>query len=415
MAQDRSRYWTPDRTYEFVLKIGDIDLTPDLMSVRIITSIDIPYQTFVLQLYLDSAGVVLDQIYGQTPLKLTANLFGTAPSLPSEQIEFELMYLSSDMPVDTSIAQGAIQTQRERDPVTISCVSRAAYTTMNTLVNSVYQGTTIAGVIGDLVNSQAGGKLKMDSQGINTDDIDQMLIPSSTLYKNLQYINRTFGIYNGMSAIYCTHDNYVTIKNLTHKMKKAETFIVYQLPLQQDNTELIKKCNDGKRFYTTQKIYTKYKGNSAFAFMAPELKHIVKPKDRLSYTITTNLESFAQEYGLISKGNKIFFDSRAMPTTKRVSIHKDHTGYETSETFIRSKYARRVASITEMMVNVEKSLKITNLMNVGEAVKIDTGIETTRDFTGLYILKSSDIQFTRTKDWESNAELYLIRTNRTLT
>lgn len=414
MAKDVTSYLSPNRTYEFTLKIGDVDLTPDLMNVRILTSIDIPYQTFILQIYLDSADIILEKIYGQTPLKLTCTLFATSSSIPSERIEFELMYLSSDMPIESTLAINIKNAQKERDPITITCVARKAYTTMNTLVNSVYQGTTISSVINNIVNT-TGASVKLDSQDINSDDIDQILIPSSTLYKNLQYINRTFGIYNGMAAIYCTHDNYVTIKNLTHKIKTGESFIIYQLPLQADNTELIKSCNDGKRFYTTQRLQTSYKGNSAFAYMAPTIKHIVKPKDRLYNVLTTDLETFSKDYGLTSKGNKVFFDSAAMPSS-RVSIQKDHTGYnEKSETFIRAKYSRRVASITEMSVQIEQSLKITNLMNVGEAVKLDTKIEVSRDISGMYILKSSDIQFTRTKDWESVASLYLIRTNRTIT
>jgi len=44
MAQ-KSRYWTPDTTYNIILKVGNIDLTPDLVSLRIITSIDLPRLT----------------------------------------------------------------------------------------------------------------------------------------------------------------------------------------------------------------------------------------------------------------------------------------------------------------------------------------------------------------------------------
>ena len=414
MAEDRSRYWSPSRTYEFVLKIGDIDLTPDLVSLKIYTSIDVPYQTFILQLYLDSADIILQKIYGQTPLKLTSKMFGTAPYIAMETIEFELMYLSSDMPVETTVPVNAAIQQKDREPINITCVSRKAYTTMNTLVNSVYQGQRISSVISNLV-SLTGGRLKIDTQGSNTEVIDQILIPSSTLYKNLEYLNRTFGLYNGMAAIYCTHDNYVTIKNLTSKMKTSNKFIVYQLPLGVDNTKTIDSCNDGKRYYTTQNLQTKYKGNSAFAYMAPIMKHIVKPKDRLYYTITTDLESFCKTYGLISKGNKIFFDSQAIPSSKRVAIHKDHTGYELTSDFINAKYSRRVSSITEMMVHVEASMKILSLMDVGEAVKLDTKTEYSRDFTGLYIMRASNIYFTKGKDWESSADLFLMRTNRTTT
>ncbi len=416
MAQDKSRYWSPNRTYEFELKVGKIDLTPDLYSLTILTSVDLPYQTFLLQVFLDPNDVILQQIYGQTPLKLKSRLYGTAASIVMEEIDFELMYLSSDMPLEVTpmATQSPANMQKDRSAITFTCVARSAYTTMNTLVNSVHQGKKISTVLADMI-SAVGAKLNYDSQGENAEQIDQVLIPPSTLYKNLRYVNRTFGIYDGMAAIYCSHDNTVNIKNLTNKMKKSDQFIIYQLPLDTDNTKTIESCNDGKRFYTTQNMETKYKGNSAFAYLAPRMRYVVKPKDRLFSPLDVDLEPFAQTYGLISKGNKIFYDTKALPSATRVSLHKDHTGYELSETFINANLSRSISTITELSVTVQQSMKILSLMNIGEAVKIDTKIDATRDFTGLYILRASQINFMKVKDWESSADLFLMRTNRSTT
>jgi hypothetical protein len=149
--------------------------------------------------------------------------------------------------------------------------------------------------------------------------------------------------------------------------------------------------------------------------LAPRMRYVVKPKDRLFSPIDVELEPFAQTYGLISKGNKIFYDTKALPTTTRVSLHKDHTGYELSESFINAKLSRNISAITELSVTVQQSMKILSLMNIGEAVKIDTKVETTRDFTGLYILRASQINFMKMKDWESSADLFLMRTNRSTT
>lgn len=413
MANDKSRYWSPSRTYEFEMKIGDHDLTPDLINLVILTSIDLPYQTFILTVLVDPNDFILDEIYGQTPIKLTSTLFGTSPSIPLEQIKFDLMYLSSDLPLEISptIPENVSKIQF---PVTITCVSRTAYTTMNTLVNAVYQAKKISDIIKDLTN-KVGAKIDYDNQGENPNVIDQVLIPPSSFYKNLTYLNRTFGLYNGMAAMYCSHDNIVTIKNLTNKIKTTSEFILYQLASDVDNTELIKSCNDGKRFYTTQKIESKYKGTSVFSYLAPNMKHVVKPSDRLFHTINVNLESLAKNSGLISKGNKLFFDSQAMPSNKRVSVHKDHTGYELTDQFLKAKYARNVSAITEVKVILESTLRILNLMKVGTSLKLDTNIESTMDFTGNYILRASHLYFSRDRDWRSAADLFLMRTNRTIT
>jgi len=413
MAENTSSHWSPSKTYEFELKIGKLDLTPDLYSVSIITSIDVPYQSFILKFFADPNDIILEKIYGQTPLKLTSKLYGTSPAVIMEQIEFELMYLSSDMPLQASVPSPQ-NIQKDRQLITVVCVSRKAFITMNWIVNYVYHNMTIESIINDLI-SKTQATSKVDTQGANKEKIDQILIPSSTLYKNLKYLNRTFGIYDGMVAIFCSHDNKVYVKNLTAKMNSSNKFVIYQLPLGADNTKIIEKCTDGKNFYTRKNITTSYKGNSAFAFMAPNIKHIVKPKDRLFYTIDTNLEALSKEYGLISKGNKMFFDQAAMPISSRVSIHKDHTGYELSESFIRAKYARRVSAITEISVEIENSMRLLNLMEVGEAIKLDTQIDLTKDFNGMYILRASQLNFIRQKEWGSIAMLHLMRTNRTLT
>jgi len=415
MAEDRSRYWSPSRTYEFELKIGKVDLTPDLVSVTILTSIDIPYQTFILQITMDPNDVILEKIYGQTPLKLTTRLYATSQAVIQDQIDFEIMYLSSNIPMGVSVPKPE-NIQKDRYLFKIVCVARQAYMTMNAVVNSVHIGETLKNIIGGMVyQASKTAILSMDTQGANSEKIDQVLVPTSTLYKCLQYLNRTFGLYDGMAAIFCTYDNLVRVKNLTAKMTTSNKFVLYQLPLNQDNTEIINKCNDGVNFYTTDPIQTSYQASAAMAYMAPKLKFIVKPKDRLFHTIDVDLEDFAKTYGLISKGDKIFYDNKALLPSYRVAIHKDHTGYELNENFIRAKYSRRVSTFTELTVQVANMMKILNLMEVGEAVKLNTQITPTRDFTDMYMLRASEISFLREKDWNSLAKLHLIRTNRTTT
>ena len=96
------RYWNPTRTYEFDLMIGKVDLTLDLVSVSIVTSIDVPYQSFVLQIALDPNDVILEQIYGQKPLTMKVRLFATGTRITLEETIFELMYLTSDMPIEVT-------------------------------------------------------------------------------------------------------------------------------------------------------------------------------------------------------------------------------------------------------------------------------------------------------------------------
>ena len=53
-------------------------------------------------------------------------------------------------------------------------------------------------------------------------------------------------------------------------------------------------------------------------------------------------------------------------------------------------------------------------MNVGEPVKVVTKTLEYVDLSGKYILKSSEINLNRGKDWQSTARVNLMRTNKTI-
>jgi hypothetical protein len=404
-----TRFWSPSRTYEFEVRIADRDLTPDLYKVSILTSVDLPYQTFVLEFFLDKNDLILEKIYGQQEIQLTAKLFGTAPNIVTDQIVFSLMYLAGDLPLTP---QNTIQTDTDvnRSPIQITAVSRKAFTTMATYVNDVFENTTVDSVVSSLV-SKAKGTLKQDSVGRNAEILDQVLVPPTTLYQAIKYLNRTFGVFNGWLAFWCSHDNNVYLKNLTSKMRSSYLFTIYQFASNVDNTQIIQALDDNV-YYTIYDVNTKYSGNTKFAVYAPTMKHIVKPKDKLSQTIQLDLESFCETYGLISQKNKIFFDKTALSTTNRQRVYKDHTGYENNQSFINANMAEEIGDLTEIKIRLEQNLKLKNLMNVGEAITFISKIDDYQELTGAYILRATQLNFTKGKDWESSADLRLIRTNR---
>jgi len=408
MAQ-KSRYWTPDTTYNIILKVGNIDLTPDLVSLRIITSIDLPYQTFMLQLFYDPNSMILNEIYGQKPIKLIINLLATN-RFPLETTIFELMYLESEMELEMQISVPQ-NIQKDRKPVVITAVPRAAYKTMNYYTNSTYLSKTLNEVISDLV-SPTNATLRYDSEGRNNLTIDQLLIPPNTLYKNLWYVDKTWGLFKGVPAIFCSYDNVVHIKNLSKKMNRNQKFTIYQLSLDQDNTEIIEKCTDGKSFYTTENIKTSYKGNTIVALLAPKQRAIVKPSDRLYYMFETTLTDVAKEYGVIAKNDKIHFDD-LLSTESRISTISA-VGYDLDDTFFITSVTQQLANVTDLGIRITGSLHILNLMEVGEPIQVVSKITDKTNILGKYILSTSEIAFDRVKTWETSASLHLIRTNRTL-
>jgi hypothetical protein len=422
MAQ-KSRYWSPSRTYEFEVKIGKLDLTPDLYKISVLTSIEVPYQTVILDLFLDPNDVIIEQLYGQTPIELTARFIGdVAQDFAVERIKFDLLPITTEIDIPMYDQLGPRTSgigYKERKPYTVTTVARHPYKVMNTIVNDVFYGYDLFRTISHLIsNNTSLTTLNYDANSRNSEVLDQILVPPTTLYQAIKYLNRTIGIFNGIPAIYCAADttqptkSVINIKNLTRKVTSSHRFTVWHLATQTDNSEIFKKSGDGKVYYTTTPLKTGYTGSSTFAAIAPTVRYIAKPKDTLFTEFDINLEAFAKQYGIISKSNEIFFEHRAIDPATRILYSKDHTGNDESQGYINANLSKAVSELATVTVEVEQNLMLFNLMEVGESVQLNSKMTNVEALTGKYILKASTLDFTRSKDWESSAKLYLVRTNK---
>lgn len=411
MAQQQRTY-VPDRKYDFELKIREMDYSDELYQIRIVSSLNSPYQIVSLSLFLDQNDIILQKIYGGDPLKLKVRLLGDVNRAPLEQTDFELIYLKGKFQVGMKepVSTGK---QVDRTTYTILCVCRQPFKTITTPINEVYLNATISSILQDLA-SKAGATLQLDSEGLNTDTIDQVLVPRTTLYKAIRYLDERFGIFNGASAIFCQHDNKLYIKNLTSKTKTNQAFTVYQLATvdsKTDDREIMSKSTDGKNFYTYDKISAKNSSNVKFSVFANKERYIMTPKDQLYHVLEEDLQSVCEQNGIIYQNKNVEFDNIL---EERERLITDPCAYETSETFAVSKMSKYMANVSSISFSLEKNLPILNLVNVGEAVKLITKTVENTDLSGKYILKTSDFYFHKDKDWQCTCKLELIRTNQTI-
>ncbi len=406
-----NRFWIPSQSYDFQLTIKDKDYTADLQRVSIATSLTAPYQIVVFDLFIDANDMILDKVYGQDYLKLSIRLLGQGGA-PMEQVDFDLMYLSSDYDIIVkSIDQQ--KTMKDRSPVEITTVCRKPFQTMSSIVNSLFYGSNMRDTIETLIRGlKTGATLNYDSNKTNDEAIDQIVVPPTSFYQAVKYLDKTFGIYDGLLGFFTLYDNKIYLKNLSRKIVSSHTFTVHHLTTDAREIETITQGMDGKTFYTWNDIDTGYFGNSVFAVVGPRSRYVVKPRDTINHTIDVNMENLAQTYGLISKNNKIFFDSDLLFPSRR-SVITNHTGYEKTRSFINAELSKKVSSLATLSVEFNsKNISILNLMHIGEAVKFNSKVSDYVQLTGKYILKSSELTFRRVKDWEAYAKLNLIRTNK---
>ena len=413
------RLYTQTKGYDIQLIIEDKDYTLDLVSVRVLSSLSTAYQVVLLNMSLDPNDILLEKIFGSGAFKISIRLLGEN-AIPQEQVDLELMFIKADYSTIEK-DQSSEGLQKDRVPYVVTTVCRKPWKTMNTLVNKVFINTTIPDVISSLA-SDVGTTVEYDTYNQNTDPIDQIVIPPTTFYKIIKecdhsspdiydgFLERYFGLFNGVSGVFCRYDNKVFIKNLSAKMRMNQTFTIYQLAGGREDTDIIESSFDGETFYTYGQIKSDYSGNAKLAVLAPTIRNIVSPEDSLTYTYEQNLEDMASRYGLIYQNSKIEVDPN-ISATSRIR-YSSGIGKEGCQVSCNTEAARAVSDLSTISVNIERNLPILNLMNVGECVKYIPRTLEFVDISGKYILWSSDLQFNKSGSWEATATINCIRTNR---
>jgi len=405
----QERTYVPTRRYDLQLKIKDKDYTNDLYQLRLVSSVNSPYQIFRMNLFVDPDDIILEKLFGKDSMKLNIRLLGDV-EYAREQIDFNLMYIKGSFQINSRKTLSMDAGQKERSTLTITAVCRDAFKAISHSVNEVYSNIIIKEILEDLAG-KAGVTLKLDSEDINSERIDQVVIPHTTLKKAIDYLDRRFGIFNGAAIYFCSYDNKLYVKNITSKVKMNQTFTLYQLATDIENEEIIKKCDDGKNFYTYSTIDTNYSGNIKLSVEANRERYIMTPKDQLYYVLEKDVKDVSSQYGIIYQNKKVEFDESL---NSREKSFEDPCAYETSETFAIAKISKYVANLSTISVMLERNLPILNLMNIGEVVKLNSQIIEFTDLYGKYVLKSSDIEFYKQRDWQTTCRLDLIRTNQTI-
>lgn len=407
---EKKRTQTPTRGYDIQLKIKDLDYTNDLRSVRIVSAINTAYQIVTITISLDPNDLILEDVMGKEPLKLSIRLLGRqVEKIPLEDVQMELQYVKSDSSAQPKekLTEGI---SKNRTLVNIISVCRKPFKTMSSIVNDIFEDKTPKQIIEELV-SKTESELVYDTDGENSASIDQVMLPPTTLYNTIKYLDDNFGLFDGASNLgFCQYDNKIYIQNLTKRMDKAQTFTVYQLATDNNkNKEIIQKCNDGKNFYTYGSLKNQYSGSAKFASKAKKINHIVKPKNEFYRIIEQKIDDVCLKFGAIAKQPEIKMDSNL---DDREVYNINHSGNDDSDTFANAKVAREIISLSTVQIALEKSLPILNLVKIGEPVKLKCGSLEYIPLAGKYILKSSDINFSReAADWISSCIITLCRTN----
>jgi len=399
--------------YDIHLAIKDNEFSQYLKSVRVISSINTAYQIVTISLLYDPSAMILDDILGKYPLKLKLDLIGIQQQQPLfESINMELQYIDSNFTVTEGRPQQTDQNYiPDRTIVNITTIARKSFKTMSQIVNDVFVGKTTKQIITELA-SLTQAKVVYDTDNENTDPIEQVIIPPSTFYNAIRYLDDNFGLFKGVSNLgFCQYDNTLYIQNLTARMNKNQTFTINKLAVDNNkNSEIIEKNASEKWFYTIGALEPSYSGNAQFTAAGKTIHHIVHPDNKLYDTIDQNMDDICSDYGAIAKNSEITLD----PNINDREVYMiNHSGNNDSDIYANVQTARKIIGMSELKCGIKDSMYLLNLVKVGEPVKVKCYTKEEINLGGKYILKSSDIQFTKSESvWASSCIISLMRTNK---
>ena len=415
LIQSGEKVFLPHRSYAIEVKIkGQYLRDNQLRTIRISSTLAGYGPNIELGIFITAKDMFLEEIYGQDPITLTIRLLGQdASELERYDIDLMCTRISHGAPMAVALSDSS---QEDRVSVTISTVVRDVFSSMTTMVNGVWGGAdapkTVKEVAEDIVG-EAGAGLEYDTEGENTEAIDQICVPPLVLYDALLYLDRTFGSHDGVPAVFCRLDNTVHVINLSKRIKKNAAVKISQPSLdKKDLSELEKKSSDGKHFYLQGEFKNDFVGNSKFAANATTIIHVAKPADTLFHLVEQDISGVCSDYGLIHKNSNPFVDSKI----DRTKVLEQHIGYEYTESFANSMIAKRIFDISTIQCVVGGNIMIENLLKIGDPLEMDLLVTEYLNVGGKYIMYKTDILYMKEHegDWTCTVDIVGVRTNKSI-
>ncbi len=404
----------PSQSYDIIFRVQGQDYSQEITNIRILSGITVPYPTIIIDLLMDPRDIILNKIYGKDPLKLSIKLL-TESNIILDTFNYELLLLRIDKKF--SMQPGQLGSEMvDRIPVSFVTIPSISFYIMTSTVNEIFRNESVLNIITRLYQkyNSGYGTIEIDNGKINSDVIDQILIPSMSFYQAIKYIDDNFGIYDGCPIVFSDHLGNIKIKNLSNIIKQKQSFIIYHLGIGEDNTTFIENLSSKKEYeymYTYTAVSSGYNGNSMFSYMAPNIMNISKPKNKLYKKIEKNITDSFKNLGLISGNDETYLNPYII-NDRRINVYND-TGQDDSDHFINSFLAKNLSELSPLTLQVERNIILSKALLIGTCVKFSSRTKDFGSLSGNYILKSTEVNLRRQQDWLATATMNLIRTNQT--
>jgi len=413
--------------YKIDLKIDDINLIHFVKNIRITNSINALYPIVLINMNIDTSSIILYDLFGQKPINLTITLMGE-DQLPKEVFSFTLIYLESSLNLIAKIQQGN-QQDHDRQPTSFHCIVLPCYKIMSTGVNSLFEETAgmtpldcVSQVLKD--SGLSDDQIQIDDKGKNTEIINQIVIPPMSVIRCIDYIHEKYGLYSGALFRYCNIDPktlkpVLIFKDLSKTISNKASLVIWQMPVGSDGkkgSDIIEKCIDDINFFTNVPIYTNNYSNSNVITFRYNKCQIIHPEDNLFDIQSFTIDDIVKKFGTSEKKELVFFKNELSNIETKYCTDLKGFAYESpyNDCCLTSRMSNQLKSTFQITVKLVHNLHIKNLLQIGTTVRLEPAVSDFMKYSGNYILKNSDILFSKSGDqWETTCDLQLFRSSRT--
>tara|TARA_Y100000310_G_C20680649_1_gene815744 strand:- start:1323 stop:2651 length:1329 start_codon:yes stop_codon:yes gene_type:complete len=427
-------------TVELIVDGSKLYLNERIIKVSIINSMASIWPLIILDLKIDNNYIIDEDLFGKKSLLLTIkteilNIPGHAAS--KEQIEFELLYMYSNLNLTSKVADptGKETSQQDYQYLSLTTIPVPSIKTMTTSINTIFEEEIVQDPLELIIKALEEVKIKTEKIKAlkkNAFKYDQFIVPPMSVNQMVDYVNEKCGIYQGSMFKYCDYEGNLLLWNLNEEIKKNGNIIIEQPRHDYDIFEFNKlkeKTADGKHFVTLETVGSATNSNVNILDNGYEHIFMTDPERELFF----NLEKTSDD---ISKMQEKQSDLGIHKVLKEIkTYHSTLKGYryqtefledDDNNSFATTKVSSNIKSNDSLEIKFGRltstinsddtiELQLLKLLEVGKCAEyVPNSMPYLDRYQGKYILESSTIILNRidSEQWNPTASLILTRTHK---
>ena len=321
-------------SFYYIEFIVDGSVNKELMSnfrkVRIENSIINAYPIVNLEFHCDNQVFIDNDIYPHKVITMNLYYCNEDNERILEPLTFDLVIMEMNMELPPkSMNNISNETDFQRRNMMLTCVVKQCFELMNKTVNKMWQEPiSVQNIVKELCDSIGISSEHFEPTNANTTIVDQCLIPPMTFRAAIDYLDDTYGIYEGRMFRYVNYNGTLEMWDLKTKFDSMKSNAVYKVhkmpsaPSSQPTGDIFKRAatlaeDYADHYLTYDSVSTLSRSNDAFVKNGYQIVNVFHP----SADIVDYQKSYVASYN--SSYNNYVFNNISSLITYMYNIKKE--------------------------------------------------------------------------------------------